>query len=62
MLLGTLGAVFLENLWAGKSLIRAVKATIRAGPGFLMPPHYLVILKQICYQKGCRFNGVYWSK
>ena len=61
MLLGTLGAVFLENLWAGKSLIRAVKATIRAGPGFLMPSHHLVILKRI-YQKGCRFNGVYWSK
>ena len=33
MLLGTLGASLLRNLWAGKDTIRAGEWTIRAGEG-----------------------------
>ena len=34
MLLGTLGASFIENLLTGKGIIRAGERTIRAGESF----------------------------
>ena len=70
MLLGTLGASLLRNLFSGKGITRAAsenkkgKEIVRAGygkkNGFLMPPHPLINFEiQRYYQKKARFNGVY---
>ena len=50
MLLGTLGAILLGNMWSGKGIIRAGEGTARVGYEskksslkkiFLIPPHPL---------------------
>ena len=64
MLLGTLGATLLENLFTGKGTIRAGEGTIRAGEGtikgFLMQPHLLPYFETLkYYQNEPEFTGVY---
>ena len=67
MLLGTLGASLLENLLAGKGIVRAgsgkkrkrnCKSWFRKTVGFLILPHPLTNLEiQKYYQNEPRFNG-----
>ena len=55
MSLGTLGAIFLGNMYAGKGIVRA-----GFGNGFLMPPHPLTNFEiQKYYQNEPRFNEVF---
>ena len=55
MSLGTLGAIFLGNMFAGKGIVRA-----GYGNGFLMPPHPLTNFEiQKYYQNEPRFNEVF---
>ena len=55
MSLGTSGAIFLGNMFAGKGIVRA-----GYGNGFLMPPHPLTNFEiQKYYQNEPRFNEVF---
>ena len=68
MLLGTLSASCLGNLWidkgkirAGKDTIRPGEGTIRAGQNYLTWPHPFTNFElQKYYQNEPKFNGVYW--
>ena len=62
MLLGTLGAILTGNMLAVKGVIRAIKATTRAGQNYIqMSPHPSTPFEiQIyIYQNQLSFNGVY---
>ena len=62
MLLGTLGAILTGNMLAIKGVIRAIKATTRAGQNYIqMSPHPSTPFEiQIyIYQNQLSFNGVY---
>ena len=62
MLLGTLGAILTGNTLAIKGVIRAIKATTRAGQNYIqMSPHPSTPFEiQIyIYQNQLSFNGVY---
>ena len=68
MLLGTLSASCLGNLWidkdkirAGKDSIRPGEGTIRAGQNYLTSPHPFTNFElQKYYQNEPKFNSVYW--
>ena len=66
MLLGTLGASLLGNLWTGKRTIRPGEGTFTTGEGqleqgkFLIPPHPLTNFeRQKYYQNEPKFNRFY---